>query len=196
MKFVVCGHENVLCQHKNTLEFTKDSNLTKRGDCILGINSNFKLKDVKYLLKYPYLKIEFEGITIIGKTNKSFSSNHEIVLRKSNFTSERTLLTEVNVIASKIPRKIVKKFQSKTYKSEVLIEPLLPKALIFDVDNTLVQYTPAKIKSLDYVEKYLKSKQINVKNFKKDFLKIKLHLYFLTQDKYHHTNWIFHLQVV
>ena len=43
MKFSILGHENILATHKNTLEFTKDDFVTKTGDCIVGISSDFNI---------------------------------------------------------------------------------------------------------------------------------------------------------
>ena len=40
-QFPCYGHENILSTHKTTIEFTKDSELTLDGDCILGIKADF-----------------------------------------------------------------------------------------------------------------------------------------------------------
>ena len=45
MEFFIYGHKNLLGTHKNTLEFTKDKELTLNGDCIIGVNSNFNITD-------------------------------------------------------------------------------------------------------------------------------------------------------
>ena len=51
-EFEIKGHENVTSKHKKTLEFTKESHLTKNGDCIVGINSTFNLDKIKeFILK-------------------------------------------------------------------------------------------------------------------------------------------------
>ncbi len=34
------GHENILSTHRTTIEITKDKNLTKKGDCIIGVNAS------------------------------------------------------------------------------------------------------------------------------------------------------------
>ena len=50
--FTVRGHNNVLALHKNTVEFTKDKELTLNGDCILGVDANFfRPKNVKNKFK-------------------------------------------------------------------------------------------------------------------------------------------------
>ena len=39
-KFYAYSHANVIGSHKTTIEITKDNYLTKKGDCIVGINSS------------------------------------------------------------------------------------------------------------------------------------------------------------
>ncbi len=47
IKFYAYGHENITGKHKTTLEFTKDKSLTEKGDCIIGVNSDFDLDENK-----------------------------------------------------------------------------------------------------------------------------------------------------
>ena len=41
MKFSARGHENIRGVHKTTFEFTKEKELTLKGDCIIGVNADF-----------------------------------------------------------------------------------------------------------------------------------------------------------
>jgi len=50
-KFIAYGHKNITSRHKTTLEFTKDSNLTIKGDCIVGIKADFSLDKIKDFIK-------------------------------------------------------------------------------------------------------------------------------------------------
>ena len=34
------GHENIMCTHRTTIEITRDKNMSKRGDCIIGVNAS------------------------------------------------------------------------------------------------------------------------------------------------------------
>ena len=45
------GHKNVLSLHARTIEVTKDSNLTKNGDCIIGVSANKACNDLDIALK-------------------------------------------------------------------------------------------------------------------------------------------------
>ena len=65
------GHENIRATHKTTLEFTKDKNLTRNGDCIIAVAADKGLADLsrefKENLRVPNAKltilIEAGGIT-------------------------------------------------------------------------------------------------------------------------------------
>ena len=50
-KFHAYGHKNILGTHKATLEFTKDEEVSLKGDCIVGVNADFELKDLKEFIK-------------------------------------------------------------------------------------------------------------------------------------------------
>ena len=39
--FKAYGHENIRATHNRTIEFTKHKELSVRGDCIIGVNSDF-----------------------------------------------------------------------------------------------------------------------------------------------------------
>lgn len=107
--FKVTGHPAILATHVKTLEFTKDSDLTERGDCIIGINADFELeklkqfsKKVKIICKIDDLESEFKATV-----NPNFNSDHELVLRKSLFNSDRTFGFNLNRGANHLDREIV-----------------------------------------------------------------------------------------
>jgi len=45
------GHENILCTHSTTIEITKEKSLTKKGNCIIGINASKACFDLNDNLK-------------------------------------------------------------------------------------------------------------------------------------------------
>lgn len=124
IKFNIFGHKNTLSTHKNTVEFTKDIDLTKNGDCILGVNSDFVID--KGILKFKKIKIIIicDNIkdTIICDVNPDFNNKHEIVIRKSGFLSDRTLGIYSDKAAIDIDRRIVDKLKDPEKKAEVIIE--------------------------------------------------------------------------
>ena len=94
--FKAYGHENVLCKHKNTFEFTKDKDLTLQGDCIVGVRADFDYDELKEFISDKEkikIKISVDGLSeeINCLVNSDFCSKEEIVVRKSDFNSDRTL---------------------------------------------------------------------------------------------------------
>ncbi|HIG98004.1 TPA: DUF371 domain-containing protein, partial [Candidatus Woesearchaeota archaeon] len=41
--FTAHGHPNILATHRTTLEITKDSELTTRGNCVVAVAADFSL---------------------------------------------------------------------------------------------------------------------------------------------------------
>jgi hypothetical protein len=103
MLFTAYGHPNILSTHTKTLEFTKDTELTLKGDCIIGVKADYKLEELLPLLKKDKIKMTIrigdETIIITGKPNPDFTSAHEMVLRRTEFLSDRTLATRCDKAA-------------------------------------------------------------------------------------------------
>jgi hypothetical protein len=113
------GHKNVLSLHSRTIEITKDPNLTKKGDCILGVSANKACNDLDSSIKNrlrtngTVVKIsivvepfEFE-VSGYGSNTLEISHGHDIVLRKSNYVDSRTLAVSCDKSAFDIPRDLV-----------------------------------------------------------------------------------------
>ena len=113
------GHKNVLSLHSRTIEITKDPNLTKKGDCILGVSANKACNDLNSSIKDRLRKtgtvvkisivvepFEFE-VSGYGSKTLEISHGHDIVLRKSNYVDSRTLAVSCDKSASDIPRNLV-----------------------------------------------------------------------------------------
>jgi len=126
MRFHAYGHPNMRAAHKLTLEFTKDKELTPRGDCIIGINADFQLEDIKPLLIHPLLKmtirLDTEEKTLTFNPNPDFCSDHEIVVRLGSFLSDRTLGTGAE-LAAKHFHPWLSKLQDPNKRIEVEIVP-------------------------------------------------------------------------
>jgi hypothetical protein len=103
MRFTANGHPNIRSTHRLTFEFTKDRDVTPKGDCIIGVAADFRLDELKKVLAFPRLRITItvgkDMITATAKTNPDFGSDHEIVVRRGVFVSDRTLGTECDIAA-------------------------------------------------------------------------------------------------
>jgi len=121
MEFFIYGHPNISATHKTTLEFTKDKEVSKKGTCIVGVNADFSFSEIKKLLKSKKIKIIIEDGEIIADVNPNFKDKREIVIRKSDFKSKRTLGINANKAAINLSRKLVEKLQNPKTKIKVKI---------------------------------------------------------------------------
>lgn len=124
------GHKNLLGTHEKTFEITTEESLTKKGDCIIGTNAEVNYsEEFKELLKQTKEKnqeIKIKGIIQIenkkddfqGVLNPKFNLNSkELVFRKSNFISERTILIKCNKSAKELNREIINSLKTENKKA-------------------------------------------------------------------------------
>jgi hypothetical protein len=117
------GHENIRSTHKKTIEITKGSELTPKGDCIIGVNASYscldipnslkeKLQDPKSKVRFS-IKVENYEFIVEGRGDKDLTLTHteDIVIRKSNFVSPRTLAIKCDKASDLLPREMVKLLQ-------------------------------------------------------------------------------------
>ena len=130
------GHENITSRHKTTLEFTKDEDLSLKGDCIIGIKADFELDKIKEFVK----KLNNKKITITIETinnnsknnttvekinaeiNPNFSSDKDIVVRKSDFVDGRTFAVNADKAAFELNKDLIDFLREKRNKIEVIVE--------------------------------------------------------------------------
>lgn len=127
------GHPNVLGTHKMTFEITMDSQLSKRGNCVIGVSANKAAKDLEFAFKEACrrqgasvtVRLEAEGIidTIhgLGSRNLSFSHPKEIVGRKSLYVSDRTIMVGADKAASDLDRRLIAALKSSNTRLIVQI---------------------------------------------------------------------------
>ncbi len=117
------GHANVLGLHRNTIEVTKDLEISTRADCIIGVKASKACKDLiaplrRHIQSGGRLRFEIivdeEKFEFLGEGSSSLDLTHdrELVLRRSDFASERTGAVRCNVAAIDIPRSIIRKLQN------------------------------------------------------------------------------------
>ncbi len=137
-RFDARGHPSILSTHNTTLEITKDEHLTKKGNCIVAVNSTkglFELpSDLKGTLTQPRAKgqltlragdftFRVEGF---GDPRLTFSHATDMVVRRSGFVSDRTLLVNADKSASDIPRRMLRLLQNPTCKIAIEISANAP----------------------------------------------------------------------
>jgi len=127
------GHENVQATHKTTLEFTKDTQLSKKGDCIVAVAADKALADLnaefKEKLRKPHTKltiiIEADGIieqvNAYGSPKLILTHPTDIVIRKSDYVCSRTLAVNADKAALDLSRDFVKKLKNPKQKVKITL---------------------------------------------------------------------------
>lgn len=126
LTFTAHGHKNVLSTHKNTIEFTHDNHLTKKGDCILGIDANYSLDNIKEANFAGKIKIRITidnlSDEIIAEYNPLFADSHEMVIRISNYQDKRTFAIRADKAAKDIKRELVERMRDPHSVLQIRIE--------------------------------------------------------------------------
>ena len=127
------GHENIQATHKTTLEITKDKHLTKNGDCIIAVAANKSLADLSPKFKEKLrrknailtIRIEAEGVV---EEIKASGSGHlilthptEIVVRKSDYISNRTLAIRADKTSYDLSKRLVDKLKNPNQKVKITL---------------------------------------------------------------------------
>jgi uncharacterized protein len=125
MLFNIFGHPNIKATHRNTIEFTRDTSLSEEGDCIIGVGADFRPDELKEILKFSRIQITISVDNlkeeIKALVNKEFDDAHEIVIRRSEFASKRTLGIRADRAAIDFDRKLVETLKNPAARAVVEI---------------------------------------------------------------------------
>jgi uncharacterized protein len=131
-RFYARGHSAVLSTHRTTLELTKEAALSKNGNCIVAVGSSAGLRDLPEAMKDALssdtcrarltLMLGDHRFSIDGDGAQGLTFSHptDIVVRKSGFVSDRTLMVHADRAAADLPRSLVELLQDPGRK--VLVE--------------------------------------------------------------------------
>jgi hypothetical protein len=130
---IAYGHENVLSTNKTTLEITKETHLTKKGNCILAVSADKALADLTSEFKEALRKdggrltvtIETGNIIEIVKAsgNPRLILIHptDVVIRKSSFICDRTLAIRADKAAADLSKKLVEKMKNPEQEAKITL---------------------------------------------------------------------------
>jgi len=101
------------------MEVTRDPEITRRADCVIGVSADKGLSDVASWLKSHLrlglpvkITIEVRGasysLVAFGDERLTFKSEREIVIRKSEYVDDRTLAIRATASARDLPRGMVR----------------------------------------------------------------------------------------
>jgi hypothetical protein len=127
------GHENIRVTHKTTLEFTKDTHLSKKGDCIVAVAADKALADLnpefKENLRKPHAKLTIlieaggiaEQVNAHGSPQLFLTHPTDVVVRKSDYVCSRTLAIHANKAAQDLSRELVEKLKKPQQKVKITL---------------------------------------------------------------------------
>ena len=130
-QIIARGHANVLGTHKTTIAITKDPDLTKAGDCIIGISADKACADLSPELKEKLkTKSKFtiimrageieEKITGYGSPDLILTNADDIVIRKSDYIGDRTLLINCDKACADLSREFIEKLKNPNQELYIL----------------------------------------------------------------------------
>ena len=134
--FHAYGHPEIRSTHLTTLEITREEHLTRRGDCIIAVKASRGLADLPGQIRKTLsrsggmarmtLVVGSQRFTVEGKGAMGLSLSHprDIVVRKSGFASDRTLMVNADKAAVDIPRDMVQLLRDPVQKIIVEISIL------------------------------------------------------------------------
>jgi len=125
------GHKNIRATNEKTLEITRENWLTKRGDCIIAVNATKGLSDLSEEFKRTArdgdakitleLRVNsfIEVIRGVGNPLLTFRSPISMVIRKSDYTCDRTLMIHSDKATSDLNRNLVSLLQNPGQKIDI-----------------------------------------------------------------------------
>ncbi len=135
--FMAWGHPNITSTHRTTIMVTKDEYLSKRGDCIVAVRAEKGLDDLPPALKEIIRNEEAEIIFTMetgdqilvvrgrGHPGLTLTSPSEMVIRKSSFICDRTLMIKADIASSDIPPEFVRLLEGHNSEVQVTIRGVL-----------------------------------------------------------------------
>ncbi|NWF87450.1 DUF371 domain-containing protein [Candidatus Bathyarchaeota archaeon] len=127
------GHKNILATHKTTLAITKETQLSKRGDCIIAVAADKALADLnpkfKKILcrKNAKITISIEGggilemVNALGRPKLILTHPKDMVVRKSDYVCSRTLAIGADKAAYDLSRNLVEKLKNPKQKVKITL---------------------------------------------------------------------------
>ncbi|MEO3993734.1 MAG: DUF371 domain-containing protein [Desulfurococcaceae archaeon TW002] len=114
------GHPNIRATHKTTFEITRETYLSSRGDCIIGVNADKGLADLSQELKH-IIRSENSVILVLlvdelgeydlvfgrGDPRLELSDEKRIIVRRSTYVSQNTLAILSSKSAADLKRSLI-----------------------------------------------------------------------------------------
>jgi len=135
--FTAWGHPNIRSTHRTTLMTTTDDHLSTKGDCIIAVRAEKGLRDLGSRIKEAIRRegstvrflIETEGKTFkvegFGDPRLTLSHPSEMVIRKSGYICDRTLMIRADKAACDIDFSMIELLRKENCQISLTIEASL-----------------------------------------------------------------------
>jgi hypothetical protein len=123
VQFKAFGHQNIIGEHRSTVELTSEDHLTRQGTCIIGVSSDMTLNEldseIKELAKLGtttiILRMSIDGlveeVTGTGGPGLTYSDSTSMVARTSSYECSRTLMINADKAASDLDQDFIEKLK-------------------------------------------------------------------------------------
>ncbi|MCS7102434.1 MAG: DUF371 domain-containing protein [Candidatus Korarchaeum sp.] len=116
------GHPNVRATHKTTMQVTKDEEISRRADCVIGVRANKSVADLSEALRVHLIEggdvlivisVFDQEFKLYAQGSKDLRLSHpkDSVIRKSDYVDERTLVIRATASSRDLPRGMVKRLR-------------------------------------------------------------------------------------
>jgi len=127
------GHENILATHKTTFEITKETHLTKRGNCIIAVKATKGATDLSKEFKRAARKenakititIEADAVKEVvnaqGSSRLLFTHPTDLVIRKSDYVCGRTLAVKADKASCDFSRQLIERLKDSSQRVRITL---------------------------------------------------------------------------
>jgi len=127
------GHGNIQASNKTTFEITKETFLTKHGDCIIAVGAIKGTADLKSEFKEAarnerarmMIRIEaggeVEAVNAWGSPKLLLTHPTDLVVRRSDYVCDRTLAIHADKAARDLSRKLAEKLRNPNQRVKITL---------------------------------------------------------------------------
>lgn len=127
------GHENLTGTHATTLEITKETHLAKEGNCVIAVGADKAIDDLTPQFKNSLRRITSrlaifieadevtETVNACGNPHLILEHPTDIVVRRSDYISNRTLAIQADKAANGLSRELISRLKDPKQKVKITL---------------------------------------------------------------------------
>ena len=118
------GHPNIRATHDKTVELTAERDITPRATCVVGTVAAAQLASLTGLRGSVTVTLRVGELEdrITGVANPRFAGGSRAVIRRSDYRSPETLVTQADKSAAELDRDLVRALADPAAQIDVIIE--------------------------------------------------------------------------